>query len=104
MKKTSIIPFPVQNALRKLGTDIREARIKRRITMALLAERAGITPVTLARVERGEATVSIGIYAKVFCGMGLIRNLSNLIDPDNDPVGKIYTTENLPKRVRHKKD
>lgn len=104
MKKTSTIPIPVNKALKKLGADLKEARIKRRLTMALVEERAGITHTTLSKVEKGDAGVSIGIYAKVMFVLGLIDNIYNLAEPDNDTVGKVYDKENLPKRVRYKKE
>ena len=102
MKKTSTIPIPVNKALKKLGADLKEARIKRRLTMALVEERAGITHITLSKVEKGDAGVSMGIYAKVMFVLGLIDNIYNLAEPDNDTVGKVYDKENLPKRVRYK--
>lgn len=104
MKKTSTIPIPVNKALKKLGADLKEARIKRRLTMALVEERAGITHITLSKVEKGDAGVSMGIYAKVMFVLGLIDNIYNLAEPDNDTVGKVYDKENLPKRVRYKKE
>ena len=103
MKKSSIIPIPVNKTLKKLGQDLRQARIKRNLTMALVEERAGITHVTLTNVEKGLPTVSIGTYAKVIFVLGLIDNLYNLIDSNRDIAGKIYDEENLPKRVRYKK-
>lgn len=104
MKKTSTIPIPVNKALKKLGADLKEARIKRRLTMALVEERAGITHITLSKVEKGDAGVSMGIYAKVMFVLGLIDNIYNLAEPNNDTVGKVYDKENLPKRVRYKKE
>ena len=104
MRKTSTIPIHVNKALKKLGADLKEARIKRRLTMALVEERAGITHITLSKVEKGNDSVSIGIYAKVMFVLGLIDNIYNLAEPDNDAVGKVYDKENLPKRVRYKKD
>jgi len=104
MKTTSVIPIPVNKALKKLGADLKEARIKRRLTMALVEERAGITHATLTKVEKGNSTVSIGIYAKVIFVLGLIDNLYQLAEPNNDIIGKMFDKENLPKRVRYKKD
>ncbi|MEI8389808.1 MAG: helix-turn-helix transcriptional regulator [bacterium] len=102
MKKTTIIPIPVQKTLTTLGTNIKEARIKRRLTMKLVAERAGIKTDTLSNVEKGSPTVSIGIYAKVLFVLGLVDNMYELANPDKDEVGKILASENLPKRVRYK--
>ncbi|GAB7141308.1 helix-turn-helix transcriptional regulator [Deferribacterales bacterium RsTz2092] len=103
MKRTSILPLPVRKALRKLGSDIKEARIRRRLTMGLVAERAGITAVSLSRVERGDGAVSIAIYGKVLFVLGLTDNLYNLADTANDTLGQVLASEQLPKRVRYKK-
>ncbi len=104
MKKQTKLPIPVNKALQKLGADLKEARIKRRLTMALVEERAGITHVTLTKVEKGNAGVSIGIYTKVMFVLGLIDNVYNLAEPDNDVVGKMYDKENLPKRVYYTRE
>ena len=104
MKKTSIIPIPVRKAISKLGSDLKEARIRRNLTMALVEERAGISHITLTRVEKGDTGVSLGIYAKVMFVLGLIKNLYDLADPDKDVLGRRYDTETLPKRVRYKKN
>ena len=104
MKKQTKLPIPVNKALQKLGADLKEARIKRRLTMALVEERAGITHVTLTKVEKGDAGVSIGIYTRVMFVLGLIDNVYNLAEPDNDVVGKMYDKENLPKRVYYTRE
>lgn len=104
MKKQTKLPIPVNKALQKLGADLKEARIKRRLTMALVEERARITHVTLTKVEKGDAGVSIGIYTKVMFVLGLIDNVYNLAEPDNDVVGKMYDKENLPKRVYYTRE
>ena len=49
--------------------------------MSLLEKRAGITHVTLSKVEKGDHTVSIGIYAKVMFVLGLIDNLYDFANP-----------------------
>lgn len=102
MNKKSIIPIPVNKALKKLGADLKEARIKRQITMALVEERAGLTHITLSKIEKGDSGVSLGNYAKVMFVLGMIDNLYNLAEPDNDTIGKFFDKENLPKRVRYK--
>lgn len=103
MKKTSIIPIPVKRALKELGSNLREARIKRSLTMELVEKRAGITHVSLTKVERGSSTVSMGIYAKVMFVMGLLDNLYEIANPNKDLWGRQFDRENLPKRVRYGK-
>ena len=50
------IPIPVRNALRKLGQDIRDARLRRRIATAIMSQRALVTRTTLHKVENGDPT------------------------------------------------
>lgn len=99
MKKTSIIPIPVKKVLKKLGSDIKEARIRRKISMEIMAERAGITRPTLTKVEQGDATTSMGIYAKVIFVLGLEDNLADIADIRNDKVGIMIESKELPKRA-----
>ena len=100
MRPVSPLPIPVKKALRKLGQDIRNARLRRRITMELMSERASISRTTLTKVERGNPSVSLGIYACVVFVLGLVSNLENLLDAEADKLGRILEEENLPKRVR----
>lgn len=94
------MPIPVRRALRKLGSDIRDARRRRRIPSAVLAERASISRTTLVKVEKGEPGVSIGIYATVLFVLGLVDGLGELADLRNDPRGLELDEEHLPRRIR----
>jgi transcriptional regulator with XRE-family HTH domain len=98
-----MLPIPVKSALRKLGHDIRSARIRRRITMELMAERASISRTTLTKVEKGDPSVSLGIYATVLFILGLISELGSLVDLKKDEYGLILEEEKLPKRIRYPK-
>src|SRR6266542_27805 len=94
------LPIPVTRALRKLGHDIKDARRRRRIPMAIAAQRASISKPTLIRVERGDPTVSIASYATVLFVLGMVDQLGDLVAPKNDPVGLQLEEENLPQRIR----
>ena len=94
------LPIPVTRALRKLGHDIKDARRRQRIPMAIVAQRACISESTLIRVERGDPRVAIASYATVLFVMGLADRLADLADPKHDPVGLQLEEENLPKRIR----
>ena len=95
----SILPLPVKRALQKLGADINDAR-RRRIPMALMAERAGIGRMTLIRIEQGDAAVSMGAYARVLFVLGLTTRLDELADASHDATGLAVEEEHLPKRIR----
>ena len=94
------LPAALIRALSKLGQDISAARRRRRLTMALVAERALISRTTLARVERGDVGVSMGIYASVLFVLGLGERIGDLADPGADEVGRALAAEQLPQRIR----
>lgn len=94
------MPIPVRRALRKLGGDIHDARRRRRIPAAVMAERASISRTTLVKVEKGDPGVSIGIYATVLFVLGLVDRLGELADVRNDPRGLELDEEYLPQRIR----
>lgn len=100
MAKSSQQPVPVARALRKLGHDIRDARLRRRIPVAVLAQRASISRMTLNKVEKGNQGVSAGTYAMVLFTLGIIDRLADVADPRHDTVGLQLEEERLPKRIR----
>lgn len=65
-----------------------------------MAERAFISRNTLARVEKGDAGVSMGIYASVLFVLGMADRLGELADAAGDPVGLGLEEERLPRRIR----
>ena len=63
-------------------------------------KRALVSVSTLRRVERGDPSVSMGIYATVFFVLGLAEGLGSLADFREDAVGRALDEELLPQRVR----
>jgi hypothetical protein len=94
------VPIPVIRALRKLGHDLRDARRRRRIPVAILSERASIGRMTLNRIEKGDPRVSIGAYATVLFSLGMADRLADVADPRHDSVGLALEEEHLPERIR----
>ncbi|MCY4319402.1 MAG: helix-turn-helix domain-containing protein [Alphaproteobacteria bacterium] len=92
-------PAAVRRALRKLGADIRDARRRRQLPMAVVAQRAFTSRSTLQRVEAGDTNVGIGIYAGVLQALGLLDGLSQIADISNDSVGQALASAGLPKHV-----
>jgi transcriptional regulator with XRE-family HTH domain len=99
--ETPQLPLPVMRALRKLGHDIRDARRRRRIPMAILAERASISRMTLNKVEKGAPGVSMGIYATVLFVLGMADRVGMLADARSDTLGLELEEEHLPQRIRN---
>ncbi len=97
---SSTTPVPVRRALRKLGQDIRDARLRRRIPTEILAQRASISRMTLYKVENGDVNVSMGNYATILFVLNMIDRVSDLADASADSLGRQLEEERLPKRIR----
>lgn len=97
---TATSPLPVTKALKKLGADIKDARIRRRISVEIMSARASLSRTTLNRIEKGEQSVSIGAYASVLYVLRMINRLSDLVDFRTDQLGMELEREQLPKRIR----
>jgi hypothetical protein len=93
-------PAAALRALRKLGTDIHDARRRRRLPMSVVAERAFTSRATLQRVEAGDPRVGIGIYAAVLQALGLVDGLGDIADFSQDSVGQALANAALPQRIR----
>lgn len=90
----------VRNGLKRLGDDIRKARLRRRLKMTLVAERAGISRETLAKIQKGDPGVSMGNYAMVIFAIGLGVDWMNLAAIDKDDTGQMLDEERIPRRAR----
>jgi len=99
-QSSSVLPVPAARAVRKLGHDIRDARRRRRIPVAIMAQRASISRTTLNKMEKGDPGVSLGSYATVLFVLGMVGRLTDLADPKHDAVGLELEEEHLPQRIR----
>lgn len=98
-KKATVILPQTQRMLNQMGEQIRLARLRRRLTAELVAERAGISRMTLSNIEKGSPSVAIGSYAAVLHALnGMDRDL--LLVAKDDELGRKLQDLGLPTRCR----
>lgn len=68
----------------RLGENLALARLRRKESQKIWSQRLGISVPTLIRLERGDCSVSMGIYATALWMMGRIQALGELADPVTD--------------------
>lgn len=104
-KKTAPLSPVLDDILKVLGENIKLARLRRKITTTMLAERAGMSRTTLRKVENGDSSVTLGAYASALFCLGLEKDL--LMIGKDDPLGRrlqdadlTHTKKRVPKRTK----
>ena len=78
------LPPATLGALQKLGADLAVARLRRKESLRTWAKRLGVSLSTLQRLEAGDPTVSIGIFASALWLINRDGELGNLAAPEHD--------------------
>ena len=80
-------PYEVETALKRLGANLRTARLRRNITLADVAKRIGASREVVGEAEHGKPSTSIAIYPALLWSYGLVERLGSLADPATDDEG-----------------
>lgn len=92
-KKSTLILPQTKEYLAQMGEQIKMARLRRKLSVELVAERAGISRATLWQVEKGTASVAIGTYAAVLHALnGMDKDIA-LIAKDDELGRKLQDLE-----------
>ncbi|HEY3405389.1 MAG TPA: helix-turn-helix transcriptional regulator [Ohtaekwangia sp.] len=79
--KTLLLP-PNQRILQKLGENIKLARLRRKLSSAMVAQRANISRPTVLAIETGSTGVSLGVLVQVLFILGLEKDLLKVASDD----------------------
>lgn len=99
MSRRKVVIYPSSaKELEALGQRLKDARLRRRFSMETVCARADISRPTLYKVEKGEPSVAMGIYAQVLRVLGLSADLGLIAKADE--LGRRLQDEALPYRKR----
>jgi transcriptional regulator with XRE-family HTH domain len=93
-------PFAVQQALKRLGENLRTARIRRRLTIREAAEKIGTGPRAVMDAERGNPSTGIVVYSALLWLYDLLEPMGSLADPLKDVEGLSLEASRSRLRVR----
>lgn len=94
-------PYPIEKALRKLGANLRTARLRRDLTIHEAAEKIGTGPRAVSDAERGKPSTSVAVYAALLWVYDLLGAFEDLANPLKDEQGLILASRR--DRVRARK-
>ena len=89
-------PYAVEQALTRLGKNIKTARLRRKLTQEELAGKIGITRYVMADIEGGKPTTAIAAYIGALWALDLMGAIRDVADPDLDEVGKAFERARAP--------
>ena len=105
MPKKSIVLLPeTLNILEQMGLQIKYARLRRKISAEIVAERAGISRATLCAIEKGSPSVAMGCYAADLHALNYMDKDLLLVAKDDELGRKLQDLDlHVQKRVRKKR-
>ncbi len=93
-------PHVVEQALKRLGGNLRMARVRRGMTIADVGSRIGTGPRAVMDAEKGKASTGIAVYAALLWLFDLFRPFEELADPSLDREGLALAMAREPTRAR----
>ncbi len=60
-----------EEMMKKVGNELRKIRTQREFTLDELADRTGVSKLTLGKIERGETNPTLGVMWKITTGLNI---------------------------------
>ncbi|MHB8454019.1 MAG: helix-turn-helix domain-containing protein [Acidiferrobacterales bacterium] len=96
-------PYQVEQALKRLGENLRVARTRRKLTIKEAAQKIGTGPRAVMDAEKGKPSTTVGVYAALLWAYDLLTPVSDLANPNTDEQGLILASSKERTRVRKSK-
>jgi len=93
-------PYPVEQALTRLGQNLRTARIRRNFTIDEAAQKIGTGRRAVRDAEKGKTSTGVGIYVALLWIYDLLSPLNEVANPAKDEQGLTLVTRKEKTRAR----
>ena len=93
-------PYAVAHGIKRLGENLRTARIRRRLKIEEVAQKIGTGVRAVMDAEKGKPSTAIGIYVALLWAYDLLQPLEDVANPAKDESGLAYDAARAPFRVR----
>ena len=95
-------PYAVEQAIKRLGANLRTARLRRNLTIKEMAEKIGTGLRVVADAEKGKPSTSIAVYAAMLWTFDLLHQIEDVSTPENDKEGQTLALARERSRSRSK--
>jgi len=99
---TSSPPYAVEQTLKRLGTNLRTARLRRNLTIEDVAEKIGTGRRAVMDAEKGKGSASAAVYTALLWAYDLLEPMNELADPALDEEGMSLSLSKDRTRARAK--
>ena len=99
---TSTPPYEVEQTLKRLGANLRTARLRRNLTIEVVAEKIGTGRRAVMEAEKGKGSTSAAVYIALLWAYDLLEQMNELADPALDDEGLSLSLPNDSARARAK--
>ena len=93
-------PYPVEQALKRVGHNLRLARLRRKLTIEEAAQKIGTGTRAVRDAENGKPSTSIAVYTALLWLYDLLQPFEDLADPLKDKEGLTLAADKENKRAR----
>lgn len=84
---TQAPPYPVEQAIKRLGANLRTARLRRNLTIEEAAAKIGTGPRAVSDAEQGKISTGVAVYTALLWVYDLLDPMEKLADPATDETG-----------------
>ncbi len=97
-------PYPVEKNIKRLGANLRIARLRRNMTIEEAGEKIGTGPRAVSDAEKGKVSTGIAVYTALLWAYNLLGPMSELANPALDEEGLSLSLSEERTRARAKED
>ena len=101
---TQAPPYSVEQAIARLGANLRTARLRRNLTIEDVADKIGTGPRAVSDAEQGKITTGIAVYTALLWTYDLLDPIDMLADPATDQTGLAMSTRRERARTEKSQD
>jgi transcriptional regulator with XRE-family HTH domain len=90
---TSSPPYPVEQVVRRLGANLRTARLRRNLSIEDVAQKIGTGRRAVLEAEKGKASTSAAVYMALLWAYDLLTPMETIADPASDREGTALSAQ-----------